>query len=65
MDKILVFLGTVFFVAVVKVRAALESVIEGMQGEYGFLLMLGICGAALLGSVIVFSWSSRKRRETA
>ena len=65
MDKILMILGSVFFVAVVKVKAAMDAVIEGFQGTEGFLTVIGICGMALLAATIMLSWTSRKRRKAA
>ena len=65
MDKILMILSSVFFVAVVKVKTAMDAVIEGFQGAEGFLTVIGICGVALLGATIMLSWTSRKRRNAS
>ena len=65
MDKILMMIGTVFFIAVVKVRAAMETMIESLRGETGFMMMSGICVAGLIAALVVLSWTSRKRRCAA
>ena len=65
MDKLFGMLGMVIIAAVIKVRTAAESVIEVIRGEEGFLMMIGFCGVALLSSIVMLSWTSRKRREAA
>jgi hypothetical protein len=47
---------------VIKVRTAIESVVEMIHGDAGFLMMVGICGAALIGAMVMLSWTSRRRR---
>ena len=65
MDKLFGMLGMAIVAAVIKVRAAAESILEFFRGEEGFFLMVGICGVALAGAIIMMSWTSRKRREAA
>lgn len=65
MDKLFGVLGMVIVAAVIKVRTAVETVLEFFRGEEGFLMMLGICGAALVCAIVMLSWTSRKRRGAA
>lgn len=65
MDKILMILSSVFFVAVVKIRTAMDAVIDSLHGQGGFLLMIGICVIALISATMMLSWTSRKRRKAA
>lgn len=65
MDKLFGMLGMAIMVAVIKVRTAVETVLQFFRGEEGFLMMIGICGAVLIASMLMLSWTSRKRRKAA
>ena len=65
MDKLFGMIAMAIFAVVIKVRTAIESVVEMIHGDAGFLMMVGICGAALLGAMVMLSWTSRRRREAA
>ena len=47
MDKLLCTLGMGFIVAVIKAKEWLDGLTGMVKGEEGFLLMIGICAAAL------------------
>ena len=62
MDKVFGMLGMVIVAAVIKLRTAVENVIEVVRGEDGFLMMVGVCTVVLISIIVMMSWTSRKRR---
>ena len=63
MDKLLCVLGMGLIVGLIKVREWIDGFTGMVNGDAGFLLMMGICAAALLcvGMVILIG---NKRKTT-
>ena len=61
MDKLLCVFGMGLFVGFIKVRAWLDGFAGMVNGTDGFVLMMGICAAALLcAGVIILIGNKRK-----
>ena len=65
MEKLFGMLAMGIVAVVIKVRTVVETVLEYFHGAEGFLMMVGICGLALAGAVVMLSWGSRNRKEVS
>ncbi len=61
MDKLFGMLGMVMVGAVIKVRTAAETLLEFFRGEDGFLMMVGICGVAMVCAAVVLRVNSLQK----
>ncbi len=65
MEKLFGMLAMSIVAVVIKLRTAVETVLDSFHGDEGFLMMVGICSAVLAGAAMMLLWTSRKRREAA